>query len=76
MHIEKVFDVAILFREAGQFGNGEDEAIDVWIMRESNLFHIIEGAFNGSCEKVAGTAGAITVQFFPVRIEELKFDWS
>ena len=51
--VEEVLDVAVLFGEAGEFGDGKDKAIDVWVMHEADLFHIGEGAFDGRSEEVS-----------------------
>ena len=72
--IKKVFDVAILFGKAGKFRNGEDEAIDVWVVHDANLFHIGEGALDGGGEEVPGRTAARAVEDFAGSVEELEFD--
>ena len=74
MNIEKIFNVAVLFRQAGEFWNGEGEAVDIWIMHQANLFHVGEGAFDRGGEEVIHGTGAVAVKDFAGSVAEFEFD--
>jgi len=64
--IEKIFEITILFGQAGKLGDSEDQAIDVRIILKSDFLNVVDLADDARINQMTGGAAAVGLELFTV----------